>query len=112
MARVPPEMRKLRRAVVVSLRSYNARHGHGPGRAVLVPFSASPPKVLTPADVPFPVGVYRSLTVPTWAICGAVASLSHARLDRVAAGKAFLSEALEPADLDRVRAGLRHVLGL
>lgn len=112
MACVPPEMRKIRRAVIVSLRSYNARHGHRAGRAVLVPFSATPPKIPTPADIPFAAGVYRSLTVPTWAICSAVASLSHNRLDRVAAAKTFLSETLTDDDLERIRTGLRHVMGL
>lgn len=112
MAFVPPEMRKVRRAVVISSRSYNVRHGNSPGRCLVVPFSASPPKTSTPADIPFAAGLYRSLTIPTWAICGAVASLSHARLDRVAVGKSFLSERLTAGDLDRIKTGLRHVLGL
>ncbi|WP_298952244.1 type II toxin-antitoxin system PemK/MazF family toxin [uncultured Methylobacterium sp.] len=112
MARVPPEMRKVRRVVVVSPRSYNARHGQGPGRCLVVPFSASMPPVVRPSDVPFAAGVYRSLTVPTWAICSSVAALSHARLDRVAAGRSHLSESLSPQDLARVEDGLRHALGL
>ena len=78
----------------------------------MVPFSASEPAVVTAAEVPFPDGVYRSLTVPTWAICSAVESVSHARLDRVAAGTAFLSEHLSAIDMERVEIGLHHALGL
>lgn len=109
---VAPEMRKKRRVVVVSPRSHNRRHGVRPGRCLVVPFSASEPAMVTAAEVPFPDGVYRSLTVPTWAICSAAASVSHARLDRVAVGTAFLSEHLSAVDLERVEAGLRHALGL
>jgi uncharacterized protein YifN (PemK superfamily) len=112
MAHVPPEMRKQRRAVVVSPRSYNARHGQGPGRCIVVPFSASPPKTLKPSDVPFPTGPYKSLTVDTWAICEAVMNVSHERLDRVATGQRFLSEAVAAADMARIEDGLRHALGL
>ena len=81
---VPPEMRKTRRVVVISPRSHNRRHGAKAGRCIVVPFSASEPPLATPAEVQFPVGAYRSLTVVTWAICSALASVSHARLDRVA----------------------------
>ncbi len=109
---VPPEMRKKRRVVVVSPRSHNHRHGQHAGRCLVVPFSASIPAVLTAAEVPFPKGIYQSLTVPTWAICSAAASVSHARLDRVAAGAVFLSEHLSAADLKRIEAGLCHAIGL
>ena len=109
---VPPEMRKKRRVVVVSPSSYNRRHGTGPGRCLVVPFSASEPPVLTAADIPFPAGVYRSLTVPTWAICSAMGSVSHARLDRVAAGSSFISESLSEVDMRMVEDGIRHAAGL
>ena len=109
---VPPEMRKRRRVVVVSPRSHNRRHGERPGRCLVVPFSASMPTVLTAAEVPFSADVYRSLTVPTWAICSAVESVSHARLDRVASGRMFISEKLAQADMLRLESGLRHALGL
>lgn len=109
---VPPEMRKVRRVVVISPRSHNRRHGINPGRCLVVPFSASEPAVVTTAEVPFQAGVYASLAVPTWAICSALASVSHARLDRVAARRSFLNERLMDADLGRVEDGLRHALGL
>ena len=109
---VPPEMRKRRRVVVVSPRSHNRRHGERPGRCLVVPFSASMPTVLTAVEVPFSADVYRSLTVPTWAICSAVESVSHARLDRVASGAVFLSERLTEDDMLRVATGLHHALGL
>ncbi len=109
---VPPEMRKKRRVVVVSPRAHNHRHGQRPGRCLVVPFSASMPAIVTAAEVPFPGDAYRSLTVPTWAICSAIESVSHARLDRVAVGAAFLSERLSDADMLHIGVGLRHALGL
>lgn len=109
---VPPEMCKKRRVVVVSPRSHNHRHGAKPGHCLVVPFSATSPILVTAAEVAFPAGRYRSLTVPTWALCGMVQSMSHARLDRVAAGRIFLSECLSANDLARIEAGLLHALGL
>ncbi|MCF4130275.1 type II toxin-antitoxin system PemK/MazF family toxin [Methylobacterium sp. SyP6R] len=112
MARIPPEMRKTRRVVVVSPRSHNRRHGQGPGRCVVVPFSASTPPAPTPADVSFAAGVYASLTVPTWAICAAVMSVSHDRLNRVVAGGQGLDEVLSADDMERIEAGLVYALGM
>jgi uncharacterized protein YifN (PemK superfamily) len=78
----------------------------------VVPFSATPPGTLKPSDVPFRGDVYRSLTKPTWAICEAVMNVSHARLDRVASGRSFMTEALTPGDMARIEEGLRHALGM
>jgi uncharacterized protein YifN (PemK superfamily) len=117
MALVPPEMDKLRRAVVISPRSYNHPHGKGPGRCIVIPFSATHPgRHLTPADVPFAVGSYKSLSVRTWAICSAIMSVSHERLDRVEirTGRRrpqFVTEVLSIADLLRIEEGLRHATG-
>ena len=111
--RVHPEMDKVRRAVVVSPRSYNNRHGVGPGRCIVVPFSATDPEAnISPADVHFDVGLYRSLTMETWAICTAVMSVSHARLDRVSYAGAYISESLSDKDLLRIEEGLRHAVGI
>ena len=107
MANVPPEMRKKRRVAVVSPRSYNRAH-----RCVVVPFSATAPTNPTAAHVTFGVGLYRSLTVPTWAICDALGHVSFLRLDRVRSGKVFLSEMLNEQDIERVEIGLRHALGM
>ena len=113
MARVDPEMDKERRVVVVSPRSYNERHGRDYGRSIVVPFSVTDPgRRLKPADVYFPAGRYNSLTRDTWAICGAVMCLSHARLDRVAAQGLYLQEILTPEDMVRIESGLRHAMGL
>ncbi len=117
MARVPPEMEKLRRAVVMSPRSYNGRHGRGPGRCIVVPFSATNPAWrITPADVAFDATTYECLTVATWAICSAIMSVSHDRLDRVAIqrrqiGPRFSTELLSSRDIQRIELGLRHALG-
>lgn len=117
MARVPPEMEKVRRCVVISPRSYNHRHGSKPGRCLVVPFSATDPdRHLTAADVPFSATTYECLTVETWAICSALMSVSHDRLDRVSIRRhrgppRFSSEILRPADLARIEEGLRHATG-
>jgi uncharacterized protein YifN (PemK superfamily) len=112
VARIPPEMDKVRRVVVVSPRSYNQRHGSGPGRCLVVPFTATDPgALLRPADVHFKNGTYRSLTVDTWAICSAAMAVSHARLDRVLINKQYASEMLSLADMHRVEKGLRHAFG-
>jgi uncharacterized protein YifN (PemK superfamily) len=117
MARVPPEMKKVRRAVVISPRSYNERHGFGPGRCLVVPFSATDPgRRVKPADVPFDAKTYECLTLETWAICAAVMSVSHDRLDRVPIRRKhgpsrFSTEILKPDDMARIEHGLRHATG-
>jgi hypothetical protein len=50
-------MNKPRRVVVISPRSYNERHGTGPGRCIAVPFTATCPRVMSPAIIHFPLGV-------------------------------------------------------
>ena len=67
---------------------------------------------MTVAYVPFEVGPYRSLSVPTWAICNAIAHVSFDRLDRVRVGREFMNEMIEAADMDRIGVGLRHALGM
>lgn len=112
MARVSPEIDKVRRAVVISPRSYNHRHGAGPGRCLVVPFSATVPHNATRADVPFAAGKYETLTVATWAVCTAVMNVSHSRLTRVFIGHGnYSGESLDAADLNRVEEGLKHALG-
>jgi uncharacterized protein YifN (PemK superfamily) len=117
MARVPPEMEKVRRIVVVSPRSYNHKHGSKPGRCLVIPFSATDPaRYLTPADVPFDSITYRCLTVETWAICSAIMSVSHDRLDRVPIRRhhgppIYSTEVLSSADMARIESGLQHALG-
>jgi uncharacterized protein YifN (PemK superfamily) len=112
LARVSPEIDKTRRAVVISPRSYNHRHGAGPGRCLVVPFSATQPYAVTPADVPFPADKYQTLTVDTWAVCSAVMNVSHSRLDRVYVGHGHHSaELLSAEDMARIEEGLKHAMG-
>jgi uncharacterized protein YifN (PemK superfamily) len=117
MARVPPEMEKVRRVVVISPRSYNRRHGFKAGRCLVVPFSATDPDhFLTPSDVFFDSKTYECLTVETWAICSAAMSVSHDRLDRVSVRQhrgppRYSIETLKPADMARIETGLRHAIG-
>ncbi|WP_353030948.1 type II toxin-antitoxin system PemK/MazF family toxin [Mesorhizobium sp. M0968] len=112
MACVPPEMAKERRVVVVSPRSYNRRHGAGPGRCLVVPFSSAAPVANRPCYVPFAANVYASLTEETWAYCDALSSVSHARLTPVRAKGKDLFEDLTPEDVERIAVGLRHAIGI
>ena len=76
---------------------------------------------MTPADVPFDGSSYECLTVDTWAICAAVMSVSHDRLERVWVKRAWKrplwrksgpsSEILSSADMARIEDGLRHAMG-
>jgi uncharacterized protein YifN (PemK superfamily) len=110
---VAPEMDKLRRVVVVSPTEINHRHAKRSGVAVVVPFSATPPTICRPCDVYFPRGIYRSLTVDTWAKCAAVSHVSHTRLDRVFARRhRFIYEELSDSDMRRLEDGLSAALGL
>ncbi|WP_432354696.1 type II toxin-antitoxin system PemK/MazF family toxin [Agrobacterium sp. rho-13.3] len=106
-------MRKIRRVVVVSPKSYNKRPSMViPGKCVVVPFSATEPRTTQPSHVPIPADAYESLTKPVWAICEMVAHVSHARLDRVASGQKFLSEPMTSTDMALIEKALRHALGL
>lgn len=112
IAHVPPEMRKVRRVVVVSPRSYNAPRGSGPGLCIVVPFSATAPSRRLPSHVDIPVGRYAALSVPVWAIANMATHVSHARLDRVKVGRQYLSEEMGQDDMARVSDALRHAMGL
>jgi uncharacterized protein YifN (PemK superfamily) len=112
LARISPEIDKMRRAVVVSPRSYNHRHGAGPGRCLIVPFSATKPHTMTPADIHFLAGKYKTLTVETWAVCTATMSASHSRLTRVFIGHGkYSEESLTDQDMKRIEVGLKHAMG-
>jgi hypothetical protein len=78
----------------------------------MVPFSATKPHTVTPADVHFPAGKYQTLTVDTWAVCSVVMNASHSRLSRVFIGHGQYSEELLTADdMKRIEEGLKHALG-
>lgn len=112
MARVAPEMDKPRPVIVISPASYNRRHGSGPGRCMVVPFSASTPKVLRASYVHFPAGQYVSLHQECWACCDSVTTVSHDRLTRIFAGRnSPVDESLSAADLARIARALSHATG-
>jgi len=112
LACVRPEIDKPRRVVVISPRSYNHRHGNGPGRCTVIPLTGTEPGgFLTPAYVPFRANAYETLTKPTWALCCCVMTVSHERLDRVRVRGRPSEEILRPDDIARLRVGLQHGLG-
>jgi len=112
MARVHPEIDKERRVVVISPRSYNHRHGNGPGRCLVIPFSATEPHEITPAHVPFADDIYKCLSEPTWALCDLVTSVSHTRLNNVQIGGVNQFEDVSPQDMARIGIGLKHSLAI
>lgn len=112
LARIHPEMAKARRVVVVSPRSYNRRHGAGPGRCLVVPFSSTAPPEITPAHVTFTADKYVCLTEPTWALCDVISSMSHNRLDSVQVGGVNQLESIDEQDMERIAAGMEHALGI
>lgn len=105
-------MTKERRVVIISPRSYNRRHGWGPGRCLVIPFSATPPPDVTPAHVPFADNVYRCLTEPTWALCDVISSVSHDRLNNVQVAGVNQMEDISAPDLERIAVGIRHALSI
>jgi uncharacterized protein YifN (PemK superfamily) len=65
-----------------------------------------------PSHVSIPGNRYASITLPVWAICEMVDHVSHARLDRVSSGRVFLSESVNPDDLNLIENARSHALGL
>lgn len=109
---VSPELHKVRHVVVVSPTASNHRHAEGPGLCTVVPFSATPPRSTRDHDVFVPAGSYATLTRDLWVRCGALAVVSHRRLDRPLAQRGFRSEFVYPADMQRIEDGIRAALGL
>jgi uncharacterized protein YifN (PemK superfamily) len=109
---MPPEIWKVRRAIVVSPDALNHRHAASPGMCIVVPLSATKPKTVGDHDVPITRGSYKSLTVDVWARCASVTAVSHGRLDRPFAGRRYISEYVAPTDMSRIEAGLRAALGM
>lgn len=109
---VAPEMWKPRRVIVISDDRLNHKHGAGPGLCSVVPCSATEPMSVGPWDVPFAERSYRSFTKPVWASCASVIRVSHARLDRVLAGRTYCNEFLSGSDMARLEIGMRAAFGL
>jgi uncharacterized protein YifN (PemK superfamily) len=107
-----PEIWKLRRAVIISTEVLNHRHGRAPGLCTVVPFSGTRPLTVGPWDVFIPVGSYRSLTMDVWAKCAATLQISHARLDRVLAGRSYTQEYVTPQHLALIEGGVKAALGV
>lgn len=112
MSFVEPEMRKKRQVAVISIASNNYRHGALPGTCTIIPFSTVEPKTVDPDDIFFPLGSYWSLTVPCWARCKLITTVSHARLDLVLRnGRRHPSEFLRSEHMDEIAKGISYSLG-
>ena len=110
---VPPEMPKMRQAIVISIKDMNHRYAKAAGICTLVPVSSKRPKDQGPEDVLIPLGKYWSFSLDSWAKCSMICCMSHERLDLVLrGGRRHPSEFLDEADMQRISAAVRHVLDL
>jgi uncharacterized protein YifN (PemK superfamily) len=113
MARVHPEIDKKRQAIVISITALNHKHGAYAGHCTVVPTSSREPKSIGPEDILIPVGKYWSFTVDSWIRCKLLTTVSHARLALLLKnGRPHSTEFLDDADMKRIKAGIRHVMGI
>ncbi len=107
-----PEMWKIRQVVVRLARPAQPSAWN---RAWCLPrrtVQCTPPRSEDPWDVPFAAKAYPSLPKASWAKCASITLVSHARLDRVIAGRGYRGDFVSEADMARVEAGLRAAFGL
>lgn len=113
MAFVDPEMRKIRQALVVSIKDNNQLHALKPGTCTVVPFSTVQPTTMSPDDIFFRAGTYWSLSEDCWARCKMISTVSHHRLRLVLKNsRPHSTESLSSAHLDEVERGIMYALGL
>lgn len=111
MARVHPEMPKVRPVVVVSDSALNHRHARAAGVCVVVPFTSVPPDSDGDDEVIFVSGSYWTLPEDSWARCKLITTVSHDRLDlALRNNRRHPSEFMSDEDLDRVMAGVKAAL--
>ena len=106
----PPEMVKVRPVVVISPRlPYRSEI------VTVVPISLTPPEL----DLPFCVRLSKNYhpneadDLPCWAKCDMLMNISRARLDGFKIGRRqWVAPQMDRGDLDSVKAGVLHGLGL
>ncbi len=106
---VAPEITKKRPVIVVT-----PRLAHRDELAMIVPTSTTPPRYPQPFHVRLSQNYHptEDSSIPVWAKCDLVCSVSFARLDRFKTGfRKFETPSISAADLDAVRAGIRAALG-
>lgn len=112
MASVPPEMRKKRQVVVISIDAMNYRHGRSAGTCVVVPFTTVTPRTVGPEDIFIPASSYWSLPKDSWARAKMITSVSHDRLDLILrSGKRHPSEFISKLHMMDIKAAIEIVLG-
>ena len=113
MAFVDPEMRKVRQALVVSIRDNNHRHALLAGTCTVIPFSTIKPKTLSPDDVFIEEGTYWSLSEDCWARCKMITTVSHDRLRLVLKdSRPAPTEFVSDSHMEEVEEGIKFALGL
>ena len=113
MAYVDPEMRKVRQALVISIKSNNHRHALLPGTCTVIPFTTVQPSTIGPDDVHVAQGTYWSLSEECWLRCKMITTVSHSRLNLVVRNhRRHPSEFVSEEFMKRVEQGIRFALGL
>lgn len=116
MAYVPPEMRKVRRVVILSPTAQNKWTSADPGLSTVVPLSATAPRGSDPRSVLIPAGTYSSLTIDVWAKCGMIDTVSNSRLDRVKKRERgqllYLNDRMTAADMASIEVAIRAALDM
>lgn len=104
---VRPEVAKTRRCIVVSDEQYNHRHGGGAGLCIVVPCSATEPRILDATMVLLLMANYRAFTRDVWVKTTLVTSVSHARLERPRIGRDYVSDYVSRIDMALIEVALR-----
>jgi uncharacterized protein YifN (PemK superfamily) len=94
---------------VVSDDLFNRRHGLGAGLCLVVPCSATTPKLVDASVVRLLMTNYRALTRDVWIKCALMTSVSHARLERPRRGGHYVSEWVSRTDMALIEAALLAV---
>lgn len=111
-AYIAPEMRKIRRVIVLSSTQFNTWSAVDHGTCSVVPLSCTPPRAGDRRSILIPQGIYKSLTRDVWAKCGMVSTVSNDRLSRVRIGQRYMGEYVSKADMLPIQAASRLALGL
>lgn len=106
---IDPEINKRRPVIVVA-----PRLAHREGLCMVVPTSTTAPNYPQPFHVRLSKNYHPGEleTVPIWAKCDLISSVSMRRLDRFRVGhRNFVAPKISEADLDAVRRGIFAALG-
>jgi len=106
-------MDKRRQAIVFSIKDLNHRHAMAAGLCTIVPTSSEKPRTVGPEDLLISAGKYWSFSVDSWVRSKNLVTVSHDRLSLLNKNsRPHPTEFLDEADMARVAAAIKYVLGL